>query len=467
MKFNFSKIIFLLLIWNINALFAQKQKNAKRQKVKIDSTLLKPVISPETALKSYILNGDKTGSWEIKDTITIGQTIGYNLLITSQKWRGITWRHQLTIFVPKTIKYDGALLFITGGSNKDEQPNWSKRDGLWPSLADVADKNNAIVALLKQAPNQPLYGDLTEDALISYTLHQFKQSKDYSWPLLFPMVKSAVRAMDFVQDFTKQKLNTQINDFVVTGASKRGWTTWLSAAIDDPRVKAIAPMVIDMLNMPATLDYQYKTYGEYSEQIEDYVKLGIPQSTDTEDGRAINTMIDPYSYREKLTVPKLIFIGTNDEYWTVDAIKHYLGQIPGKNMIHYVPNAGHNLGGGKQAFEALSAFFGTTIRNDAYPIINWTTEDTAGGVEMKVNMQENNLLEATLWTTTSSDRDFRNNLWLSDNIKLASKTEVVIKKQYPKKGYQAFYLDLKYKDANGGSYTISTRVFVTDISKVL
>ena len=200
------------------------------------------------------------------------------------------------------------ILFITGGSLKDEQPNWSTNDNMWPVLASVASKNKAIVALLKQVPNQPLYGGKTEDELISYTLHQFKQDKDYTWPLLFPMVKSAVKAMDAIQEFSTRQLNHKVNNFTISGASKRGWTTWLSSAIDDKRVKAIAPIVIDMLNMPKTLSYQLETYGEYSIQIEDYVKLGIPQGTDTPEGKAITSMVDPYSYREKYTIPKIIFI---------------------------------------------------------------------------------------------------------------------------------------------------------------
>jgi PhoPQ-activated pathogenicity-related protein len=146
---------------------------------------------------------------------------------------------------------------------------------MWPVLASVASKNKAIVALLKQVPNQPLYGGKTEDELISYTLHQFKQDKDYSWPLLFPMVKSAVKAMDAVQEFSARQLNHKVNNFTVSGASKRGWTTWLSSAIDDKRVKAIAPIVIDMLNMPKTLSYQLETYGEYSIQIEDQILLTV------------------------------------------------------------------------------------------------------------------------------------------------------------------------------------------------
>ena len=451
MKFSTKKTSLFIFIYLISFSFVFSQNT----------------ITPQIALKNYLQNGDKTYEWELKDSVEFGAVKGYHLILTSQKWREYTWRHQLTIFVPKEVKYDGAMLFIDGGSNKDEQPNWSTTNGLWPVFSGISEKNNAVVALIKQVPNQPFYGELVEDALISYTLNQFKLSKDYSFPLLFPMVKSAVRAMDAVQEFTKKKANININNFLVSGASKRGWTTWLSAAIDDKRVKAIAPMVIDMLNMPATLNYQYETYGEYSEQINDYVKLGIPQGTATEDGKAINEMIDPFSYRGNLTVPKMIIIGTNDEYWTIDAIKFYYDRIPGKNLIHYVPNVGHSLGGGKQALEALSAFFGTTIMNKEYPLATWKVEPTNGKLSFEVTPVTTDLVEATLWHTTSSDRDFRNNLWLSRNIKLDSLPDIQVMISFPKKGFQAFYLDLKYKGPNGGTYTTSTRVYVTDGKEVL
>ncbi len=81
----------------------------------------------------------------------------------------------------------------------------------------IAQKNNSIVAIVSQVPNQPLYDKLTEDALISYTLHNYREDKDFSWPLLFPMVKSAVRSMDAVQAFSKENLNHEINSFLVSG----------------------------------------------------------------------------------------------------------------------------------------------------------------------------------------------------------------------------------------------------------
>lgn len=53
-------------------------------------------------------------------------------------------------------------------------------------------------------------------------------------------MKAVVKAMDAVQEFTATLGSpvTPVARYVVAGASKRGWTTWLTAAVD-PRVVAI------------------------------------------------------------------------------------------------------------------------------------------------------------------------------------------------------------------------------------
>jgi len=425
-------------------------------------------LTPETALQGYLNNGDNTYRWEVKESYDIGSGKAYSLLLTSQQWHEYIWTHQLTVLVPAQNKYDGALLFITGGSNSKGFPNWNGKDDKFiHAMGAIAEKNHAIVAVLRQTPNQPLVGDLTEDALISYTLHKFKEDGDYSWPLLFPMVKSAVRAMDAVQEFSSSVLKHTLNRFVVSGASKRGWTTWLTGA-SDPRVAAIAPMVIDILNMPVNLDYQVEMWKDYSVQIQDYVNLGIPQTARTEKGEAITTMVDPYSYRRKLTMPKMIFMGTNDEYWTVDAIKHYIDSIPGQNLIHYVPNVGHSLGDKQQALAGLSAFFGHTVAKRPYPVVDWSLAQGKHGVTLKINGTADALVDAILWTTHSEDTDFRDETWQGKSVGLKKKKrEIIIAEQpWPQQGYQAFYIDLKYKDPNGGEYTESTRMFVADGDEV-
>ncbi|MEN8117925.1 MAG: PhoPQ-activated protein PqaA family protein [Bacteroidota bacterium] len=423
-------------------------------------------VTPETALQRYLDNGDETYSWEVKEKYKLDGLDAIDILLTTQKWREHVWTHQLTLFIPDKTKFDGALLFITGGSIKNGMPNWkSMDDDLTQSFAAMAKKNSALVAVLRQTPNQPLYDELVEDQLISYTLHNYKADKDHSWPLLFPMVKGAKRAMDAIQEYTKENETEMITRFTVSGASKRGWTTWLTGA-SDKRVEAIAPMVIDVLNMPVSLDYHLEAWNEYSIQIEDYIKLEIPQTVHSEDGNAITIMVDPYSYRDKLTMPKIIFIGTNDEYWPVDAIKHYIDDIPGINNIHYVPNAGHDLGDGVQALQALSAFWGRTLDKKDYPNYSWEINPGNSSTTLNVHYSGEKPVNAYLWSAESDDRDFRDEKWHSEKINIQEQ-KIIENILYPENGYKAFYIDLEYTDPKGGTYVKSTRMFVCNNIKIL
>ncbi len=429
-------------------------------------TAIAQQITPKTALQAYIGNGDQSFSWEQKESYELGGLKVYNLLLTSQKWREYTWRHQLAVIVPSEIKYDGALLYITGGSNTDEMPNWKKRDDdQIKMIGAIAKKNKAVTAVLSQVPNQPLYNGLKEDALISFTLHNYLKDKDFTWPLLFPMTKSAVRAMDAVQQFSSQILRHDISGFVVSGGSKRGWTTWLTGA-SDSRVKAIAPMVINMINMPKSIPYHVESWGDYSIQIKDYVDLGIAQKTNTPEGKEIVEMIDPFSYREKLTMPKFIFSGTNDPYWPVDAVKFYFNQLPGENYLHNVANTGHGLGDKKQAMTALSAFFGETLQGKKYPTCSWEVKENQV-VKLKVKTSPDRLAGILLWKADSEDRDFRDNQFVSEQIKMTGKEIVEITIPYPKSGFRAFYVDLLYYAPDGDIYSKSTQVFVASKNQIL
>jgi PhoPQ-activated pathogenicity-related protein len=274
------------------------------------------------------------------------------------------------------------------------------------------------------------------------------------------MTKSAIRAMDAVQEYSEQKLNRKISGFVISGASKRGWTTWLTGS-QDKRVIAIAPMVIDVLNMPVNIPYQKEVWGDYSVQIEDYVKLGIAQDLQSAEGRDLAAMIDPYSYRATLTMPKLIIIGTNDEYWPVDAIKKYYNDIPGENYIHYEPNVGHSLGDGAGAIKALSAFFNISVNNKNHPAVEWQVESDAEKTDLILKTSPE-LREVNLWMCDSPDRDFRDNQFVEKDVEYTNYGSINLSVEHPDKGFRAFYLELVYPDPVEGIYSKSTRMFVAD-----
>lgn len=421
---------------------------------------------PHNALQRYLSIDDGKFSWQIQDSLHIGEGTIYQVLLTSQQWREFTWKHQLNVIVPRNIEHDGALLFISSGRmqrDNPEQPEWHDlaSDAMIQSVAQMAVENKAVAALLRQVPNQPLFDGKTEDELISYTLHQFQKDNDYTWPLLFPMVKSAVKAMDAVQEISERYSRERVGRFVVTGFSKRGWTTWLTAS-QDKRVEALAPMVIDILNMPVNLNYQIDVWQEYSPQIQDYVALGLVQDIESERGTTLARMIDPYSYRKLLDKPKMLFMGTNDQYWVVDAVKHYIDSIPGANYIHYVPNEGHNLGDKVQAFQALSAFWGFTLKRESYPITNYRVVQEPTHLKLEIEASNSRLVGATLWSTISEDQDFRSQVWKSKNLDIRRVNRFNIMEEMPASGYRAFYVDLLYEDTNGNTYSQSTRVFVGD-----
>src|SRR6185295_4925509 len=93
-----------------------------------------------------------------------------------------------------------------------------------------------------------------------------------------------------------------IRRFVVTGASKRGWTTWLTAAVDS-RVAGIMPVVFDNLNFAAQMPNQLRAWGRYSEQLGDYTERSLQALIGTERGRELVARVDPYAYREALARP--------------------------------------------------------------------------------------------------------------------------------------------------------------------
>ncbi len=424
------------------------------------SLFCQPAVTPESALDHY-LEQESVFNWSVEDKTTIEKATLFFLKLTSQKWRDDTWTHQLNVIVPDKVDVeDMVFLFISGGSNTKNGPNpVGLNSGILRNVQKISVTNSIPAAVLFQVPNQPLFDNLYEDQIISYTFHQFQKTGDKTWPLLFPMVKSAVKAMDAIQAFAVQEYETKVGKFLVSGASKRGWTTWLTAAMDD-RVTAIAPMVIDVLNMPVQMDYQIDAWGDYSRQIHDYVELGLPQKAQTPEGKELATMVDPYAYRDRLDVVKKILLGTNDPYWPVDAVKHYYHDLPGEKAIHYTPNAGHGLfHAGNQALEALSAFTGLVVKGEERPQLLWTLEEKPEQVTIDLTCDKT-LQTAELWRAHAKDRDFRQARWQGGPLDTGVDGHFSVSVEMPADGFDAFYVKTVFPRVNGVAYVNCTRVFV-------
>ena len=365
-----------------------------------------------TALQDYVARPDDSFAWKLIDKQEAAGARVYNVELSSQTWMDMPWKHDLIVFEPAQLKHpEHVLLFITGGSNKNKPKLEDKLLG-----SSLATLSGTRVALLFQVPNQPLLGGRTEDDLITDTFLFYLATNDARWPLLFPMVKSATKAMDCVEQLAAQEWKSPVKGFVVTGASKRGWTTWLTA-VCDKRVRGIAPLVIDTLNMPKQMDYQFETWGKYSEQIEDYERKSLIKKLKDEPNFPLWQWVDPWTYRRQLTLPKLIINGTNDRYWTVDALNNYWDDLSGPKHIRYVPNAGHNLKGGREgALATLAAFTRHVASDQLLPELKWKHE--TDGNTLRLTIQSDvEPVSVKLWAAASPTKDFRESEWKSQPMK--------------------------------------------------
>ncbi|MCX6380589.1 MAG: PhoPQ-activated protein PqaA family protein [Armatimonadetes bacterium] len=404
----------------------------------------KPVRA-DNELHRYVFNG--AAIWEKQGEKQVDGVTVTDLHLISQTWQGMIWEHRLMLFRPPNSTFPNfCTLLNTGGRGGDDDMKMG---------AMIAKSSGMPFAILFGIPKQPLYGGKTEDELVVYTWQKYLETGDSTWPLHFPMAKAVVKAMDALQEYSLYAKIPEIKEFLITGASKRGWTTWLVGATKDKRVKGIAPMVIDTLNVGVQIPHQIESYGKASEEIADYSKSGMLDALNTEKGRKLLALEDPYSYRDILTLPKLIINGTNDQYWAQDALNFYWDGLKGKKWIAYIPNSGHGLEDRVRTFNSLTAFGQMLARRTKWPEMKWQYTESDSGVELLLN-SDIKPKAARLFRVYSSTKDFRNSKWTYEPMTTTSQG-IIGQLKHPSKGYAAMYGEAVY-EIGGKTFTLTTQI---------
>ena len=312
----------------------------------------------------------------------------------SQVWRSIPWKHRLLIKSPPVLsRSDYVVLNLTGGDGGADREAAAQR---------LADALGIRVAILTRVPNQPLFDGRSEDVLLSFPLDQYRRSGDPSWPLLFPMVSSVVKGID-VLGHTLDQRDLKV---VLIGASKRGWTTYLTAAVDR-RIAAMVPTVFEMVSMQKQIALARARYGRDSEKIRPYTALGLTDSLLEPRVAQMISWIDPVHYAQRFTMPKLVLLGANDPYWVVDSVREYWSQLPGPKLLRILPNVGHGVLSEPAAQDAIVSFVRAVIGGKKLPSASWRFSSVANGVAIVSGEGNETLTGCEIWRATSETRDFR------------------------------------------------------------
>lgn len=424
-----------------------------------------------TPIDEYVAKRDRSYKWKV---IEEHQHEGYQTVLidfTSQTWLRPgevdrpQWKHRLVITIPDELhKTDIGFLFIGGGSHTREPATESSS-----RLLELALSTQTIAAELYNVPYQPLVFhddgvDRTEDDLIAYAWVQYIGTGDVRWLPRGPMVKSAVRAMDTITKYTKRhkRQYQPVEKFVVAGGSKRGWTTWLTAAMDQ-RVVALAPIVIDVLNLDVSMRHHFAAYGFYAPSISDYVNHRIMLKIGSPELKQLYEYVDPYHYMSRLEIPKLILNATGDQFFLPDSSRFYWDEVPEPKFLRYVANADHGLGN-SDAMSTLAGFHYHITRNQALPKMRWRFDDDRT-VSIHFQSMPSSLI---LWKAHNPhSRDFRMETFGPQYVATQLSTQNIesnvwqsYQVQKPKSGWTAWFIEAQFETAHE-PLKLSTEVRVT------
>ena len=458
-----------------------------------------------TPLDEYVWREyeDDPYSYEVHEGFVTEDYTMYTLNMTSQRWMDDTivapedtiWKHWVTVVIPNNIVIsDAALLYITGGTKTSDPP--TPEDGTSERLIEFALRTGAVAASVQNIPHQPtqFVDDTlprTEDQIIARTWRYFIEGivNDTDVNLLLPMTRAAKRAVDTVIDFTNDFDGINIDKIMPSGRSKRGWTSWLLSCVDQ-RVFSLVPIVLDILNWHDNLHHHYQAYGGWSWAFQPYwaeeVSRYINHSRSIYMGDEI--AIDPLAYNIRLNgKPKLIIIGTSDEFFLPDDTHYFFLDLNGPKYIQLMENGNHGFSPyhlDKQ-WRNMANFFLTSYNNpDSFPNLGWTRYDdeTMGG-SLIMTVESGNVRFVRGWMADTTNvtvevdeegnskarRDFRLRTLTDDNPVEFTETEVMqdgntytLAFDRPEEGYRGFFMEVGFTGTDPDNEEMDL-IFTTEI----
>ena len=348
------------------------------------------------------------------------------LEIVHGPWQGENWRHEVLLTEPTNLlSRNVCYIEVTGDDAGEPDLAYSKA---------LAEASGVLVATMFQTPNQPLW-NMVEDDLIAHTFEKYMTTGDPEWPLLVPMVRGVLATIDSLIDWSLGRFT----HFVIGGASKRGWTAWMTAALEDPRVKGIVPVVFDNLNMAAQIKRQKAIWGELSPMLDDYTKRMLHDAAFSEEGESLRFLVDPYRHLARMRCPALVVNGTNDAYWAVDALSLYAKELLPGSATQVVPNLGHSIGDWEYRLSTFGAFVQRCAGLVPFPetTYDWQKSDVGTTISARSNSE---VRQCRVWGSGSPDH------WFADKeffVDILPGPEVTIRRR---NGYnQAVMLEIEHE----------------------
>jgi len=387
-----------------------------------------------TPLDDYVSKPEPDFAW--RDT---GDTVwpllfggkAYILNVTSLRWmdesrayspNGALWSHQVAVVVPRTLKITNvSIAVMTGGCIGDKPP------GIKDEYLEVADRlahnTGSVAVVIYQIPNCPItfpsdpsHRGRGEDALIAWAWLQYIKdpAHDPEWLPRLPMTKAGMQCMRAVQEYLHQKNVATITGWVVSGASKRGWTTWTVGAVTCEtcvKIIGIAPLVPIVPDIIAEVHRQWRSYGGFTFAFKDYTEVNMTKYIDGPEFVEATKIIDPVHYSESLSrIPKVVVLSSDDEFMQMDWSNIWYDKLSGEKHLLIAPNSEHSLTTGiPEVVSTMSAFYTSIVYQTKRPSFEYSIDNTTGELSVTIpqDVPHGKVVLRHAQTFSTKMRDFR------------------------------------------------------------
>eukprot|EP01124_Arcella_intermedia_P003760 TRINITY_DN12094_c0_g1_i1.p1 TRINITY_DN12094_c0_g1~~TRINITY_DN12094_c0_g1_i1.p1 ORF type:complete len:483 (+),score=103.72 TRINITY_DN12094_c0_g1_i1:185-1450(+) len=388
------------------------------------------------------------------------------------------WRHWLRVVVPTQLESSiQSGIFVGGGVNSATPPVSTSFETLF-----LAIKSKTVICQLGQIPNQPTVFTAegrprVEDAIIAYGWNQFfLNTSKPEWLPRLPMVKAVVRAMDAIQDFLPKINVLKPEKFFIGGASKRGWTTWLTPAVDN-RVNAIFPMVMPIPNTEHVLNHLWRSLGLWTFVFNDYLEFNLTSHLNQPIFQKLAEIIDPASYMPYLAqIPKYIIVSTGDQFFQPDSSSNFYEGLQGPKSMRVAPNTDHSLRqASTQLIDNVANWMSYIKHGDPIPYViqKLKQSNTTASITIFPSIPPSTVKLWVATTLSSTRRDFRLYicgspecyqpvLWNESTLQANADGSYTASIDAPAKGWTGFLLEAQFPSpyAQNSWYSVTSEVVI-------
>ena len=180
----------------------------------------------------------------------------------------------------------------------------------------------------------------------------------------------------------------------------------------------------------------------------------------TDEFKTLMSYVEPYYFKEKLTMPKYLINAGSDEFFSTDSWRFYFDELLGDKLLRYVPNTNHSLEG-RYLNDDLISYFHRIVNDIKMPSLNWKLNNDS----IDVILDYNGNYSVSVWNAKNDDgRDFRlwqeGELWKKSSVKKSIDNTYKILLNNESTGYEAIMMEFILDPESDFPFVISTGPFV-------